>query len=88
MGKIAFAVAAALLIPFAAHAADKPVDGTKPKPERKICKESMVTGSRFSKTICMTKSDWEQLARESSRQNDDFQKDAGTKVEESGFSPR
>lgn len=34
---------------------------------REICKTRPITGSRFTKKTCMTKEEWERLARQSAR---------------------
>lgn len=55
---------------------DNAIDG-----EKKICKRSVPTGSRFTKKICMTKNEWDAI-RETARQStQDFQrKGAGNTV--------
>jgi hypothetical protein len=46
----------------ASHSA-KPADD----PDKMICRDEPITGSRFTRRVCMTKSQWDQLTAEAAR---------------------
>jgi len=54
---LAAALAAFLASPLAAADSDQ----QPPKKERRICRESEPTGSRLTKRVCHTKSEWAEI---------------------------
>ena len=49
--------------PPPAQAAGKPA----PDPDKVICREEEVTGSKFTRRVCMTKANWEAQSRDAER---------------------
>lgn len=49
----------ATLAVFSAGLADEPA---KPDPQQRVCKQQKQTGTRFAKTTCRTRAEWETIA--------------------------
>src|SRR5471032_2273617 len=46
-------------------------------PEKKICRSQAITGSRFERRICMTRTNWTDLEQRRARTLDDFERQLG-----------
>ncbi len=53
-------------------------------PGKVICKGQPITGSRFERRVCMTRTQWADLARQRARVLDAFERHLG---ENAGFAP-
>ena len=45
-----------------------------PDPNKRICRGQVVTGSRFERRICMTRSDWVEFDRRQQQELEDFKR--------------
>ncbi|WP_066656162.1 MULTISPECIES: hypothetical protein [unclassified Sphingomonas] len=51
-----------ILTSFALLAAGLSDEPAKPDPEQRVCKQQKQTGTRFAKTTCRTRAEWEAIA--------------------------
>jgi hypothetical protein len=51
--------------PAASAAPPAPAANPKDDPDKVVCREEQVTGSRFTRRVCMTKSDWDDREKQS-----------------------
>lgn len=80
---ILFAVTVAGALPATAQVQNAPV--AKPKPEKKVCRSEVDTGSIMQKRVCHTAAEWKAIAAANESNTDNFRNRPQTANPSSGL---